>query len=47
LTALADEGEGKRLPLREFLGSKFFECLEILKMIGEPDAVRVVFWFDC
>jgi len=38
--------EGKRLPLRKFLGSSFFKALEVLETVGEPENVRIVFWFD-
>jgi hypothetical protein len=44
--ALADEGEGRTLTIRGFLGKQFFEELEILKSLGGPDDVRIVFWFD-
>lgn len=44
--ALAEEGEGRHLPLRDLLGeSEFFDALELLKTLGEPDDVRIVFWF--
>jgi hypothetical protein len=45
--ALADEGEGAHLTLREFLGERFFVDLAVLKSLGPPDDVRIVFWFDC
>ena len=44
--ALAEEGEGKHVTLREFLGPWYFNELEKLKAVGDPDTVRVVFWFD-
>lgn len=44
--ALAQEGEGEHLSLRAFLGKRFFAHLERLKTLGEPENVRVVFWFD-
>lgn len=43
--ALAEEGEGRHLPIREFLGGFFFKEVERLKEYGEPEDVRVVFWF--
>lgn len=43
--ALADEGEGKHLTLREFLGRDYFRALDRL-VLADPGAVRVVFWFD-
>jgi hypothetical protein len=44
--ALAEEGEGTHLPLREFLGSHYFDRLHDLAQLGDPGDVRVVFWFD-
>jgi hypothetical protein len=44
--ALADEGEGRHLPLREFLGQRFFDRIALLSVLGDPQDVRVVFWFD-
>lgn len=43
---LAEEGEGTHEVIRDFLGKTFFEHLEILKTLGKPEDVRVVFWFD-
>lgn len=45
-TALALEGEGQHITYREHLGAQFFRDLETLKTFGEPENVRVVFWFD-
>lgn len=45
--ALADEGEGRRLPLREFLPDWYFRRLaEMAKLADDPANVRVVLWFD-
>ena len=44
--ALANEGEGKHLSLRECLPDSYFKMLEVLKTLGEPENVRIVFWFD-
>jgi len=44
--ALANEGEGKHITLREHLSPAYFEVLEVLKTLGNPDDVRIVFWFD-
>ena len=44
--ALAEEGEGTILTYRENLGEWFFKHLNELKELGEPDDVRIVFWFD-
>lgn len=43
---LAEEGEGRHLTIREFLGVGFFRDIDIMSGLGEPDDVRVVFWFD-
>jgi hypothetical protein len=32
--------------VREFLGQSFFNELQILSTLGEPEDVRIVFWFD-
>lgn len=42
----ADPGEGEVKTLREFLGDLYFRDLRILKSLGDPERVRVVFWFD-
>ncbi len=39
-----DEEEGI-VTYREFLGEGFFEDLTVLKSLGSPDDVRIVFWF--
>lgn len=44
--AIAEKGEGNITTFREFLGEKFFECIEIMKTLGEPENVRIIFWFD-
>jgi hypothetical protein len=44
--ALAEEGEGTHPTIREFLGAAYFRDVEVLKTLGAPDDVRVVFWFD-
>lgn len=44
--AIAEEGEGETITYREHLGEWFFTHIEDLKAIGEPENVRVVFWFD-
>ena len=43
---LADEGEGRHLPLRDFLGEGFFRRLDEMAALGDPSDVRMVFWFD-
>ena len=44
---LAEEGEGDHTTLNEFLeGTEYFETLDILKTLGDPEDVRVIFWFD-
>lgn len=37
---------GTREPLRAFLGAEFMTHLDVLKTLGAPPDVRVVFWFD-
>ena len=44
--ALAEEGEGRHLTIRKFLGEDFFVDIEKLKLLGGLDDVRVIFWFD-
>lgn len=44
--AIAEEGEGETISYRQHLGEEFFKDLEILKTFGEPENVRVVFYFD-
>ena len=42
----AKVGEGTIMTYREFIDELFFEELEIMKTLGDPDDVRVVFYFD-
>jgi len=44
--ALAEEGEGKMISYRDNLGLSFFNVIDELKELGEPENVRIVFWFD-
>ncbi len=44
--ALAEEGEGQTITYREHLGESFFKDIEVLKTLGQPEDVRIVFWFD-
>jgi hypothetical protein len=44
--ALAEEGEGEHVTLREFLGEGFFARLDRLAELGAPEDVRIVFWFS-
>ena len=44
--ALAEEGDGQTITYREHLGEDYFKDLELLKSFGEPDNIRIVFWFD-
>lgn len=39
-------GEGTIKTYREFLGEGFFSEIDILKTLGEPEDVRIIFWFD-
>lgn len=43
---IADVGEGTVMTYRESLGEGFFNQLEILKSLGEPDNVRIIVMFD-
>jgi hypothetical protein len=43
--ALAEEGEGEHLTLRDFLGESYFRELDQLAKLGDPEDVRVVFAF--
>jgi len=46
-TALETEHElGTRESLRKFLGEHYFKHLDVLKSLGGPEDVRIVFWFD-
>lgn len=44
--AKAEEGDGEITTFRDFFGEWFFGDLEILKTLGEPENVRIIFWFD-
>ena len=44
--ATCEPGQGEQTTLREFLGSLFFQHLDVLNGLGSPGNVRVVFWFD-
>lgn len=44
--ALANEGEGETITYREHLGEAFFEEIELLKQHGQPEDVRIIFYFD-
>lgn len=39
-------GSGKITTIREYIGPKFFEDLETLRLLGEPDKTRVVISFE-
>lgn len=39
-------GQGIQKTIRNVLGCRFFQNLEQLKKLGDPDKVRIVFWFD-
>lgn len=44
--AEAAPGCGVQISFRDFLGKGFFECVLQLSMLGRPDDVRIVFYFD-
>ena len=37
---------GDETTLRDFLGIRYFNMLEMLQSLGDQDKVRLVFWFD-
>lgn len=39
-------GQGVKKTVREALGQRFFNNLEQLKKLGDPDKVRIIIWFD-
>ncbi len=45
-SAEAQQGHGKELTYREFLGKGFFEHLFQLQTMGLPADVRIIFYFD-
>jgi len=44
--SVAEPGNGTMTTFKEFLGHGFFECIEELKSLGDPEDVRVIFYFD-
>lgn len=44
--SLAEEGEGEIITYKEHLGEGFFKDIEVLKGLGNPEDVRIIFWFD-
>lgn len=44
--ATCNPGEGTQMTYRQFLGENFFKDLEIMKTLGPPEDIRVVFGFD-
>jgi hypothetical protein len=43
--ALAQEGDGVHETYRNFLGQRYMDALDIMKGLGDPDQVRVIFCF--
>lgn len=41
------ENEGKIVTYREHVGQQYWQRVEEMKGLGEPERVRMVFWFDC
>jgi hypothetical protein len=39
-------GQGIQKTIRDVLGERFFQNLEQLKKLGDPDKVRIIIWFD-
>lgn len=44
--ALANEGEWQTITYREHLGEGFFKDIDVLKTLGNPEDVRIIFYFD-
>jgi len=44
--AIAEPGNGKQVTFREFLGPVFFRDIEIMKQLGDPSCIQIVFGFD-
>lgn len=44
--ALAEEGEGDHVTVRDFLGEWYFERLAELVKLGNQTDVRITYWFD-
>lgn len=44
--AIAEKGKVEIKTIKEFLGEGFFDELDRLKTLGEPDDVRIIFYFD-
>lgn len=44
--ATHEVGSGKKTTFREFLGEGFFDHLNVIRSLGEPEEIRVIFWFD-
>ena len=40
------DGNGTITTMREFLGDGYFKELECLKLLGKPEDVRIIFYFD-
>ena len=43
---LVNEGEGQPITYRKHLGEGFFKDIEVLKTLGNPEDVRIIFWFN-
>lgn len=41
-----EPGKGEMTTFRKFLGDTFFRDLEIMKSLGDPEDVRIIFHFD-
>jgi hypothetical protein len=44
--ALAEEGEGRHVTMREFLGRWYFDVLSVLRRFGYSEDVRIIFGFS-
>lgn len=45
-SAIAEDGEGEIISYRDNLFEGFFNEIEILKTLGSPEDVRIIFYFD-
>lgn len=45
-SGISEVGGGSIISYREHLGESFFEDLKILKTLGDPENIRIIFYFD-
>jgi hypothetical protein len=44
--AEVEPGQGTKITFREFLGSHYFDQITDLQSLGQPEDIRIIFWFD-